>query len=93
MGIFYKTFKRVAIENETHFTQTVVYIHANPVKHGLLKDFKDYKWSSWQTLIAEGESSLLRNELFNWFGNKESFIKTHEELTKYYYDSDISIEE
>lgn len=92
-NLFYKPFKRVAVEKETHFTQAVVYVHANPVRHGLLKDFKAYKWSSWQTLIADGETQLLRKELWDWFGNKESFIKTHEELTKYYYESEISIEE
>jgi putative transposase len=92
-NLFYKPFKRVEVNKETHFTQAIVYIHANPVKHGLIKDFTLYEWSSWQSLLSNGETQLLRNEVLDWFGNKAGFIKTHKELTNYYYESDISIED
>jgi putative transposase len=92
-NLFYRPFKRIEINKETQFTQAVVYIHANPVKHQLVTDFKQYQWSSWHDLISESPTELLRQELLDWFGNKDLFIRTHKEMTKYYYDSQISIEE
>ena len=92
-NLFYKPFKRVKVDKESHFTQAIVYIHANPVRHGLMKDFTKYTWSSWQSYLSDTPTHLLRDEVINWFGNKEQFIKAHKDLTQYYYKSDISIEE
>ena len=92
-NLFYKPFKRVVVDKETHFTQAIIYIHANPVKHGLTKDFTGYKWSSWHSLISDSDTVLLRKEVIDWFGTKTLFIKAHHELTDYYYESDISIED
>ena len=92
-NLFYKPFKRVAVDRESQFTQALVYIHANSLKHGLTKDFTSWKWSSWQSLISEGETQLLRDEVLDWFGGKQQLIKAHKDLTQYYYDSEISIED
>lgn len=46
-----------------------------------------------KALFQKEETQLLRNEVLDWFGNKAQFIKAHMELTKYYYESDISIED
>jgi hypothetical protein len=43
--------------------------------------------------MSEATTQLLRDEVMDWFGNKESFIRAHKELTQYYFESDISIEE
>lgn len=90
-NLFYRPFKRILVQNN-HFTQALVYIHANPLKHGLCHDFEKYKWSSWSTLVSGKPCALLRNEIWDWFGSRESMISNHRELTTFYYDSDISIE-
>ena len=92
-NLFYKPFKRVLVEKDTQFTQAIVYVHANPVKHSLISDFTQYKWSSWQEIISNKPTLLLRDELFDWFGSREKFIQAHYDLTKYYYQCEISIEE
>lgn len=92
-NLFYKPFKRVAVIKETQFTQAIVYIHANPVKHQLTKDFTTYEWSSWRSYMSDAPTLLLRKEIFDFFGNREQFIKVHKDLIQYYYESDISIEE
>jgi len=92
-NLFYKPFKRILVEKESHFTQGIIYIHANPLKHHIVKDFTNYKWSSWKTFLSESPTLLLRKEVIEWFGGKEFFIKTHTELIEYYYESDISIED
>jgi putative transposase len=92
-NLFYRTFKRVNVTNDTQFTQALIYIHANAQKHGLVKRFDQYKWTSYHSLISEKSTKLLRNEIFEWFGSKESFIKLQYELTEYYYSVEGSLEE
>ncbi len=92
-NLFYKCFKRVLIEKESHFTQVIVYIHANPVKHHIVSDFTKYEWSSWRDLLFNQRTELLRDEMMDWFGGSALFIKVHIELTKFYYESGVSIED
>lgn len=92
-NLFYKSFKRVEIVPDTHFTQCMVYIHANAQKHGIVTDFAEYPWSSWHSFMS-GSSPipLLRAQAFEWFGGKKHFIQAHKDLVKYYYETEISIE-
>ena len=71
----------------------IIYIHANAAMHALVKDFSTYKWSSWHSIISNKPSSLLRDEVIEWFGSKEQCIKTHKEMAAYYYDCEVGIEE
>ncbi len=91
-NLFHRPFKRVEVAQGSHFTNAVIYIHANPVKHGLVTDFTQYPWSSWKSIIDDRPSSLLKNELIDWFGSKENLIVAHQNVGRYY-ESDIAIEE
>lgn len=91
-ALFLNPFRRVKIENKQHFTQTVVYIHANTVKHGISKDFENYRWSSYRSFLSSKFTMLQREEVFEWFGGREAFIQTHQEMTEYYYDHPFGIE-
>lgn len=92
-NLFYKPFKRVKINEDSQFTMAIVYIHANPAKHKLVKDFTKYRWSSWATIISNQPTAVLRNEIIEWFGNLENCIRTHEELAEYYYNSEVAMED
>jgi putative transposase len=92
-NLFHRPFKRVEVTRDSHFTQAIVYIHANPLKHKMATDFMKYKWSSWQSVISDGPTQLLRQELINWFGGKEQLIKAHKDLTKFYFDSEVANED
>ncbi|MEI9809709.1 MAG: hypothetical protein WDO16_18635 [Bacteroidota bacterium] len=65
-NLFYKPFKRVHVAKDSHLTQAVVYIHANPLKHKLIKDFTQYPWSSWQSILSDAPTQLLRKEIIDW---------------------------
>lgn len=92
-NLFTKPFKRVKIEKDSQLTMAIIYIHANAAKHSLVKDFTSYKWSSWHSILSNNPTSLLRDEIINWFGNLEVCIKTHRELAANYYDCEIAIED
>ena len=92
-NLFYKSFKRVLIEKDSQLTMALVYIHANAMKHNIVKDFMDYPWSSWQSIVSLGPTSLARTEVIDWFGSLQECIKVHKTLSKYYYDCEISLED
>lgn len=92
-NLFYKPFKRVLVDKESQFTQAIIYIHANPVKHGLVDSFELYKWSSWNRIMFDAGTDLMQKELFQWFGSKKMMIQAHHRMTEYYYQSEISLEE
>ncbi len=92
-NLFYKPFKRVKIENDAQFTMALIYIHANAAKHGLVKDFTSYAWSSWHSIISKQPTSLLRDEVIKWFGSVEVCLKSHKELAASYYNCEVAIED
>jgi hypothetical protein len=92
-NLFYRTFKRVRISKDSQFTQALIYIHANAQKHNLVKQFEKHKWTSYHTVISEKPTKLLRNEIIDWFGSKEQFIRVQYALTEYYYSFPGNIED
>jgi REP element-mobilizing transposase RayT len=92
-NLFHRPFKRVLVNKESHFTQAIIYIHANAFKHGICKDFKDYVWSSWKSITSSTPTKLCRQELLDWFGGLERFVEAHDSLTEFYYGGDVSLEE
>ena len=88
-NLFSRPFKRVLIESDAQFTQTIIYIHANALKHKITKDFTKYKWSSWESILSNKRTNLLRDEVLEWFGGRGNFVKTHLESAEYYYFDDI----
>jgi putative transposase len=76
-SLFQEHLKRNKINDENYLMQLVIYIHLNPMKHGFCEDFKTYKHSSYLSYISDKKSSLDRNFIFTFFGDKENFIFTH----------------
>ena len=90
-SLLQRGFKRKLIEDERYFYAAIYYIHANAVHHGMVRDIKDYRYSSYNdlTLVKDDISSRdvifeprIKEEIFNWFGGKEQFISYHEGLKK-----------
>ncbi len=75
--LFQTPFKRVLIDNDDYLTHMIYYIHANPQKHGLIDDFRNWKWSSYQSFLSEKPTALQRKTVLNWFGGIDNFIKYH----------------
>lgn len=42
-----------SIRGEEHYFATIRYLHANPVKHGLVERGEDWPWSSWHEYACE----------------------------------------
>ena len=83
--LFIRPFRRMLINEDAYLTHVVIYIHANPLKHGITDDFTHYKWSSCQALLSDGFTRLKRKEVLDWFGGREMFEKTQSEQAEYYF--------
>ena len=77
--LFQTPFKRALIDSDAYFTQIVYYIHANPQQHGLIDDFRNWKWSSYRRMLLDKPTRLQKQEVLNWFGGRDAYEKYHED--------------
>ena len=78
-ALFMDYLKRSIVNKSSDFTSYIWYIHKNAVHHQLAKSIGTWKYDSYQSLISVAPTALLRNELMEWFGGREAFIKFHQQ--------------
>ena len=76
-SLFIPNIKSNPIEDDISFCALTHYIHANPVHHGFVKDLRDWKFSSFQSLCSQKPTKLDRDYLINIFGNKQALLEYH----------------
>ena len=52
-SLFEKHFKRIRIKDEEYLKNLIIYIHINPQNHGIINDFRCYKYSSYANFISK----------------------------------------
>jgi putative transposase len=79
-SLFIKNFKRELITDKTHFLNTVVYVHRNPVHHGFCKDFDEWPFSSYRHITANEpfEIKIETAKLIKMATNREALIQLHQ---------------
>ena len=75
--LFQTPFKRVRVEEENYLRELACYINTNAQKHNLVKDFRDWKWSSYHNIISNKETKLLKEELISYFEDTDNFKYCH----------------
>ena len=55
----------------------IQYVHLNP-KHHLDLDYKNFQFSSYQSIISDKPTRLLRDEVIQLFDSLENYIYCHE---------------
>jgi hypothetical protein len=65
--------------------QAIIYVHANAQKHGLIKDYRVYSYSSYNEKISGKSLFVDVNGVVNFFGGTKKFIDLHEQQVAYYY--------
>ena len=79
-ALFMDYMKRSIVNTDSDFTSFLWYVHKNAVHHGLTKNVGDWKYDSYQSLLSNAPTNLLRQEVLQWFGNKEKFIAFHQQI-------------
>ncbi len=76
-ALFQRPFGRRWVYRNEYFLVLISYIHQNPQKHGLIADFREWPFSSYNTLISQKPTRLVRDEVLEWFQGREQFIAFH----------------
>ena len=76
-NLFDPKYKRLEITNEDYLKYVLFYTHYNPEKHGLIDDFRNYHFSSYQSILKKQETKINRNLIFEIYGSKDSFLNYH----------------
>jgi hypothetical protein len=63
--------------NSKQFYRVVMYIHQNPQKHKFVEDFREWKYSSYGTLLSNNQTRLQREQVLGWFGDRAEFESLH----------------
>ena len=79
-SLFERPFHRIRIDTEQYFQNLVLYIHQNPAHHQFTDDFREYPWSSYQSIISVKPTKVDRKTVLEWFDGKENFIETHQRI-------------
>ena len=76
-SLFEHPFGRIEVTTETYLRNLVVYIHQNPQRHGLVADFRLWRYSSYDALRSEKQTRLKRDDVLAWFTNRQIFEDVH----------------
>lgn len=93
-SLFEHPFGRVPVTTDRQFWNVIAYIHQNPQKHKFVKDFRDWKYSSYGIILSEKHTSLKRDEVMKWFGSRQEYLDLHNEWvtdaqSKWFADDDF----
>lgn len=76
-SLFQHPFGRVPITSHRHFWTVIAYIHQNPQKHKFVPDFRQWKWSSYGTMLSDKPTQLNRTAVLDWFGGPQRYVELH----------------
>lgn len=76
-SLFQRPFKRKLVDNEAYFKNLILYIHNNPVNHGICQDAMDYSWSSYLACVSDKATNLKKAEVIDLFEDLENFKSLH----------------
>ena len=76
-SLFMHTFKRKKITDTRYLRKLVHYIHHNPIEADLCEKPQEWKFSSYGALLHNAPTLLQKEEVLEWFGDKENFIAVH----------------
>jgi REP element-mobilizing transposase RayT len=77
-SLFEKPFRRKLVTDTRYLANLVFYIHANPQLHGIINDFRQYPWSSYERILKNSPTRLQKDAVLQWFSSKENYVSYHE---------------
>ena len=76
-SLFQYKFKRKPIDDEQYLKRVVLYIHQNPVAAGFCEQPYQWEFSSYNTILGDFTTMLKRDEVIDFFDDKENFKYCH----------------
>lgn len=78
--VWQESFKALPLWSGWMIWQKINYIHANPVKAGLVKSAKDYRWSSFTSFHSQGDQPLAVDHDWWWTDDVEKLSQAVKDL-------------
>jgi putative transposase len=78
--VWQQSFKAMPLWSGWMIWQKINYIHANPVKAGLVTSAKDYAWSSFRSFYSQGKTSLAVDPEWWWPDDAEKLSQAVKEI-------------
>ncbi|MDB5208714.1 MAG: hypothetical protein JWR72_3789 [Flavisolibacter sp.] len=78
-SLFMDYIRRVEIDKDMQFGNTVFYIHKNPVHHGFGINIGGWPWSSYKEYVTKQFGLVDSKEVIEWFGTMENFLQFHQQ--------------
>lgn len=78
--VWQDSFKAIPLWSGWMVWQKINYIHANPVKAGLVKSAKDYPWSSFNAFYGNNDKPLQIDKEWWWLDDAEKLSKAMKEI-------------
>lgn len=91
-ALFERPFKRIHVDHPEYFKRLIIYIHRNPEKHGFTKNYKNYPWSSYGTILSLQTTRINRTRVIGWFNSVAEFIDAHDKTSTNDLFNDIWLE-
>ncbi|UAM97753.1 transposase [Polaribacter litorisediminis] len=76
-SLFKDRFSRIKLDSEEYLKNLILYIHLNPTHHNFIDDFRNYKYSSYNSILSDKPTKLLRANVITLFDDKKNFIDAH----------------
>ncbi|MCG8482865.1 MAG: transposase [Clostridia bacterium] len=74
--VFQDRYKSEVVADDTYLLVLMRYIHQNPIKAGMVKNIKDYKWSSYNEYIGKATEKITDIDIIEIFSkNKKEAIE------------------
>ncbi len=75
--LFESPFERKLVDNDNYLTSLIYYCHYNAQLHDFTKDFKEWEFSSYHSILNNNNSFLSSQKVLHWFGGVTAFEKAH----------------
>ena len=78
-ALFESPFERKLVDDNSYITDLIFYCHYNPQLHGFVTDFKEWDFTSYNSILNNDNTICASQKVIDWFGNKDAFQREHED--------------
>lgn len=75
--LFESPFERKWVDDESYIMSMIYYCNRNAQHHGFVKDFRDWEFSSYNSMIRNDNTLVVAEKVIRRFGNVAAFEKAH----------------
>ena len=72
-----RNYRREKADSESYLRNLILYIHYNPIRHGVSRNILHYPYSSFGQFINVRPIKVEKNEVIDWFDGYSKFLEDH----------------